>query len=517
MTACAVGTGAAARDRATPPMRGRAGRPHPPAWPLALAALGVLASVRPASAQCPDGTPPPCGQATRGPSANSVAVLVFEDRARDSSLTLLAEGLADQITTNLAQVRRLDVRSSASVQTVLQRGTREPRRLGQTLGARWLVDGAMLPGAARVRISVQLVEATTGRVRWSATYQRPTDDLFGLIAAVSDSVAQAIVGELDPAERAALAARPTRSAAAYDAFVRAEALARRNGFVNLRHAAAGYEDAIAQDSGFAAAWAGLAWVWMYHDQWYPPRAVYPGARRAADRALALDSSLAAALIARSAIATWFDYDYARGERLARAALARDPRNARGHLALSFAMLALGRIQDAAGEARIARAIDTLDAPLLGDVADVLLVVGHADEADAALRAARAASGDSLMYDYLAAQILLAEGRCGPDASGLDDFIGPACRDGQAEEHRVADSVAAATTRGNGRFYQAHWLADAYAAAGDREETLRWLERALEERAFFGLTATRPLYAFVRDDPRFQAILRAAHVAAPAGP
>ena len=220
--------------------------------------------------QCPDGTPAPCGARSSGPG--SVAVLVFENRARDSSLSLLAEGLADQITTNLGQIRRLDVRSSASVRTVLERGPREPRRLGQALGVRYLVDGAMLPGASRVRIDVQLIESGTGRVRWSAAYQRPTDDLFGVIAAVSDSVAQAIVGELDPVEHAALAARPTRSAEAYDAFVRAEALFRRNGLQNLRHAVVAYEDAIARDSGFAAAWAGLSWAWQYHDQFFPPHA-----------------------------------------------------------------------------------------------------------------------------------------------------------------------------------------------------------------------------------------------------
>ena len=487
-------------------------------WRRAVAVavpLCVCAAV-PAASQCPDGTPAPCTHAS-APSAYSVAVLVFENRARDSSLTLLAEGLADQITTNLAQIRRLEVRSSASVRTVLDRGAREPRRVGQALNARYLVDGAMLPGASRVRISVQLVEAATGRVRWSAAYQRPTEDLFGLIASVSDSVATAIIGRLGPAERAALASRPTRSPAAYDAFVRAEALARRNGFVNLRHAVTGYEDAIAQDSEFAAAWAGLAWVWMYHDQFYPPRAVYPQARAAADRALALDSTLASAQIARSAVATWFDYDYARGERLARRALAREPRNARGHLSLAFAMLGLGRVADAADEARAARGIDTLDAPLLGDVSMILLIAGRPEEAAAALRTAREASGDSLMYGFLAAQILLAEGRCGPTAPGLDDFIGPACRLGPAGEHRVADSVAVASTRGDGTFFQAHWLADAYAAAGDREETLRWLERGLEERAFFGLIATRPLFAFVRGEQRFQALLRAANIPVPAEP
>ena len=481
-------------------------RTHVLALCLAVCATGNLKS------QCPDGTPPPCAQR---PGATSVAVLVFENRARDSSLSLLAEGLADQITTNLGQVRRLDVRSSASVRTVLDRGGREPRRLGQALDVRYLVDGAMLPGAARVRIDVQLIESATGRVRWTAAYQRPTEDLFGLISAVSDSVARAIVGELEPAERAALDARPTRSAEAYDAFVRAEALTKRNGFYNLQRAVTAYEDAIARDSAFAAAWAGLSWAWGYHDQFYPPRAVYPLARSAADRALALDPDLATALIARSVVATWFEYDYARGERLARHALGLDPHNAHGHLGLSFALLGLGRVEEAADEARTAGRMDTLDAPLLGDVSMVLLTAGHPAEAEAALRIARDASGDSLMHGFLAAQILLAEGRCGPTAPGLDRLIGTACRRGAAEAHRFADSIANAVTRGDGAYVAPYGMADVYATTGDREQTLRWLERALEERAFFGLIATRPLYAFLRGDPRFQALLRAANIPVPA--
>ena len=476
---------------------------------LAVCATGNL------SAQCPDGTPAPCR--ARGTGSNSVAVLVFENRARDSSLSLLAEGLADQITTNLGQIRRLDVRSSASVRTVLDRGSREPSRIGQALSARYLVDGAMLPGAARVRISVQLVEAASGRVRWSATYQRPTDDLFGLIAAVSDSVALAIVGELDPSERAALSVRPTRSAAAYDAFVRAEALARRNGFANLRHAVTLYEDAIADDSGFAAAWAGLSWAWQYHDQYYPPRTVYPSARSAADRALALAPDLSSALISRSGVATFFEYDYGSGERLARHALGLEPRNARGHLVLSFALLGLGRIEEAAAEARNAGRMDTLDAPVQGDVSLVLLTTGHPNEAQAALLTAREASGDSLMYGFAEAQILLALGRCGPNAPGIDRLIGTACRSGPAEAHRLADSIANAVTRGDGAFLPPYGMADLYATTGDREQTLHWLERALEERTFFGLVATRPLYAFLRGEPRFQALLRAANIPLPAGP
>jgi len=474
--------------------------------------LSLCPSV-PLYAQCPDGSPPPCE--SRPPSPTSVAVLVFENRARDSSLTLLGEGLADQITTNLGQVRRLDVRSSASVRAVLDQGTREPRRIGRALNTRYLVDGALLPGTARVRISVQLVEAATGRVRWSAAFQRPTDDLFGLIAAVSDSVAMAIAGALDPAERAALAARPTRNSVAYDAFLRAEAFARRGSAYDLRHAVTSYEDAIAQDSAFAVAWAGLAWVWVYHDAIYPPRAVYPLAREAAERALALDSTLTSATIARSLVATWFDYDYALGERLARTAVARDPRSARAHLTLGWALIALGRAPEAAAEARAALATDSLDVLVAGDVAIVLLTAGEPEAAEAALRLARRTSGDTSLMGHLEAQILMAQGRCGPAVTGVSTPIGTACRLGRDAAHREADSVAAAVTSGAGAFARAFWLASFYAASGDREATLRWLERSLEERAFFGLAATSPLFAFVRDEPRFQALLRAVHIPPPA--
>ncbi|HTT69228.1 MAG TPA: hypothetical protein VMF70_14485 [Gemmatimonadales bacterium] len=463
--------------------------------------------------QCPDGTPPPC--AAR-PGSNSVAVLVFANRARDSSLSLLAEGLADQITTDLGQVRRLDVLSSASVRTVLARGSRDPRRVGEELGTRWLVDGALLPGTARVAINVQLVESAIGRVRWSATYQRPTEDLFGLIASVSDSVARAIVGELDPAERAALAARPTRSAAAYDAFVRAQALGRRGGFYDLRHAVTGYEDAIAADSGFAAAWAGLAWVWMYHDAFYPPRVVYPRAREAADHALAIDSTLGSALIARSMVATWFEYDYGWGERLARTVLARDPGNARAHLAHAFALLGLGRTGEAAAAARVAQRADSLDVLLTSDVAIILMAAGRPAEADTAIRVARDASGDSLLLGWLESEVLLTTGRCGPSVSGVVGILGTACRSGPAAARPGVDSIAAAVTRGDGAYVGAHALAAYYAATGDREATLHWLARALEQRGFLGLIARHPLFAFVRDDPRFQALLRAANIPVPAG-
>lgn len=239
---------------------------------LVLGICGALAFSGPLVAQCPDGTSPPCARAAapRAPSASSVAVLVFVNRARDTSLTLLAEGLADQITSNLGTIQRLEVKSPASVRIVMGQGRREPRRIGRALAARWLVDGQLLPGRGSVRVSVQLVEAGRGTVRWSGVYQRPLDDLFGVISAVADSVASAIVGTLAPEERARMARRPTRSNQAYQAYARGLAALRRQTEDDLRRAVAAFEDAIALDSTFAAAYAGLAEAWVWHDWFQAP-------------------------------------------------------------------------------------------------------------------------------------------------------------------------------------------------------------------------------------------------------
>jgi adenylate cyclase len=132
---------------------------------VCAAAALLLAPFRLLVAQCPNGTPPPCAGARPAADAHSVAVLPFENRARDSTLVLLAEGLADEITTNLARIGRLQVSSPAAVRLALGRGPRDLRRLGGTLGARWLVDGQLLSAGGKVRVIVHLVEAVRGTNR----------------------------------------------------------------------------------------------------------------------------------------------------------------------------------------------------------------------------------------------------------------------------------------------------------------------------------------------------------------
>jgi TolB-like protein/tetratricopeptide (TPR) repeat protein len=470
-----------------------------------LLILGLLAPW-PLAAQCPDGTPPPCARWT--PSAHSVAVLPLENRARDTSLVLLAEGLADQITTNLAQMERIAVAPPASVRFVLGRGPREPGRLAHTLNVRWLVDGQFLPGAGSVRVSVQLIDATTLRVRWSAAFQRPTDDIFAVITAVADSVATAVVGALAPDERARLARRPTASNAAALAYARGLAALHHQDPPSLRTAMAEFEEAIAADSAFAAAWAGLAEAWMQQDVWEPPRVVYPRARAAAERALAVDPSSAAAAAALASVALYFDWDPPRAESLARRALQLDSTRGRAWEYLGEALAAQGRLDAGALAMHRAIAADTLDEPVLSKASIGLGLVRRPDEALAVVRRWRRLAPDELNWDFAEALLLVGAHRCAAEPPRQPRTpIALACAGQHDAARALVDSAIARRERGE-ESVSAGLLAVFEVALGDRDAALRWFARAIDERTLIPVFAAMdPLWDGLRGDPRFNELLQ----------
>lgn len=485
---------------------------------LACLALGVLAPARLATAQCPDGTPPPCGRpAARAsaPPANSVAVLPFENRARDTSLTLLAEGLADQITTNLGQVRRIEVMPPASVRYVLERTPREPQRLGRALGARWLVDSQMLATGGAVRVSVQLIAATGGQVRWTGAFQRPTDDLFAVISAVADTVATAIVGTLAPEERQRLDARPTASNAALEAYARGVAALRRFDESSVRFAVSAFESAIAADSLYADAWAGLAEADIWQDLVLPTRQVYPRARAAAERALAIHPGLARALTTLSEITLQYDWDPVRAEALARDALRQDSALGRAWLYLGDALVAQGRAEEAVPAYRTALAADTLDEQVALEATFGVVNARRTGEALALIRRWRPRRPSSEVWDHLEGIALLEAGGCraAPPARPLT-VIALACAGRAAEARALADSLVAQSARGD-VYVRPDFLSMDFAALGDRDAALHWLEQAIDARNPFPIFArVSALYDFVRDDPRFVALLRRVRPEAP---
>jgi serine/threonine-protein kinase len=474
---------------------------------LLLCVCASVASARLSFSQCPDGTPPPCRGAAHGPAANSVAVLPFENRARDTSQTLLGEGLADQITINLGQVQRLDLKPPASVRFVLSRMPREPVRLARALGARWLVDGQLLPARGSVRVSVQLIDASSRRVRWSGVFERPTEDLFAVISAVADSVATAIVGTLAPAERARLVRRPTISNGALIAYARGVAALHRYDESHVRLAATEFESAVAADSTFARAWAGLSEALAWQDFWIPPRQVMPRARVAAQRALALDPSSSAALAALAGITQNYDWDPVRADSLARAALRRDTTNARAWLYLADALVAQARPEEAVPDYHAALASDTLDEQVAIQASSGLQISGRTGEALALVRRWRQLLPRSGDWDFAEALILISAHRCSsaPPAAPISP-LGLACAGQVSAARAIVDTTVAQVERGE-YYMPPGVLAWMFVGLGDREAALRWFARAVDARTWMmALARVDPIWDPLRVDPRFAPLL-----------
>src|SRR5947209_3422952 len=175
--------------------------------------LGHLSAL---TAQCPDGSAPPCRAARVDPGRkpgvvpNSVAVLYFDNLSRDTADAYLADGLTEELIARLGQVERLTVKSRNAVRRFRGRLADDPSAVGRALGVVHLVSGSVRHAGARLRVTVELVNAATGDRMWGQQYDRAEADLLGIQEDIAVTIATAIGGRLLPAERSSLTQRPTR-------------------------------------------------------------------------------------------------------------------------------------------------------------------------------------------------------------------------------------------------------------------------------------------------------------------
>ena len=271
----------------------------------ALVALALLALPARLPAQCPDGTPAPCGGAPARPPApapGSIAIFPFENRSPDSTDAYLAEALPEEIFGRLARVQGLAVKSGTAVRAQWRR-TPDPMAAARALRVQWFVTGTLRRAGRDLAVSAELVRATSGDGVWGAPFRRGADELAAVEEQIAESVAVAVVGRLAPGQLSALRRPATTNPEAYRLYLYGRSLMNRRTPVVIAAAARAFARATELDPTFAAAWARLAYARALEIQWgnperLPPDSLLPRARAAADRALSLDSSLAEAWTAR---------------------------------------------------------------------------------------------------------------------------------------------------------------------------------------------------------------------------
>ena len=225
----------------------------------------------------------------------SIAVLPLENLSEEKENAFFADGIQDELLSNLAKISDLKVISRTSVMQYKSGITRNLREIAQQLGVSNVVEGSVRRSGNHVRVSVQLIDALTDRHIWAQNYDRTLADSLALQGELATQIAAEVGATLSPQEKARVEATPTKNTAAYDAYLRGRALAAglTEDRSNVESAAQSFQEAVKLDPNFVLAWAHLSWThsdiyWFGID---PTPARLVAAKDALDQAIALDPNL----------------------------------------------------------------------------------------------------------------------------------------------------------------------------------------------------------------------------------
>jgi serine/threonine protein kinase/tetratricopeptide (TPR) repeat protein len=450
---------------------------------------------------------------------NAIAVLPLANYSRDPDQQYFVDGMTDELTATLGQVRALRVIANNSVADYSPARS-SIRDVARDLGVQAVVTGSVYRRGDAVRIVVQLVDAKTGRLMWAHSYDRALRDVLTLQNEVSADIADKIKTEVTSSERARLATARPVDPRGFDLYLRARtawATYTKTGFVEAEQL---YRQAIDRDPHDARAWAGLAQaIYGASSIYTAPNEAMPRSRDAAERAVAADSSCADAHAALGIAELVYDWNWAGAEREFRRAIALQPNNADAHWWLGHLLVARRRFDEGIVEGKRAQELDPLSSWMLASLGWHLLYAGRlgeaADTLESALRRFPEANTAHIFTGLLAERegahvravreleqaVKLSTNN--DDLGQLGHVYGTAGR--RADVLRIRDMLEARARSG---FVPASSFAMLYSGLGDRNQTMKWIERQTADHSEWTIfLAVDPWVDLVRGDPRFGAVLR----------
>src|SRR6266581_457593 len=242
----------------------------------------------------------------------SIAVLPFENRSADRENAYFADGVQNEILTDLAKIADLRVISRTSVMQYKGGAERNVREIGQQLGVAHLLEGSVQRSGNRVRVTAELIDARTDTHQWAEHYDRDLADVFGIQSEIAKAIADQLQAKLSPQEKARVEEIPTENTEAYVFYLRANQISRNPDTLleDYKTAEQLYMQAIELDPNFALAHARLASVCAEVFRYYEPTESWrTKARAEAEAALRLQPNLAEGHFALGQCIYWMDQDY----------------------------------------------------------------------------------------------------------------------------------------------------------------------------------------------------------------
>jgi TolB-like protein/DNA-binding winged helix-turn-helix (wHTH) protein/Tfp pilus assembly protein PilF len=299
------------------------------------------------------------GASERG-EIHSIAVLPLENLSGDPSQEYFADGLTDELITDLAHISSLRVISRT---TAMQyKGTRKTLpEIARELNVDGIVEGSVVVRDERVRITAQLIDAASDRHLWAENYEGELGGVLLLQSRVAGDITRTVKARITlPQQGAITKARPVQPAA-YDAYLRGRYFFDKRKGEALKKSVEYFHQAIAADPGFAPAYAGLAES-LPALNWFtgkPPVDAMPEAMAAARRALELDENLGEAHTALGALLSLYDWNWSEAEKELKRGLELNPNNSLAHDRYAMYLQSTGRLSEALLEAERAQELDPL--------------------------------------------------------------------------------------------------------------------------------------------------------------
>ena len=449
----------------------------------------------------------------------SLAVLPLQNLSRDPEQEYFADGMTEELITDLAQIRSLRVISRTSIMGY--KGTTKPLpQIGRELGVDGILEGSVQRAGNRVKITAQLIEAKSDRHLWAKSYERDLAEVLSLQSEVARSVAGEVQAALTPQEQARLEGKRLVDPEVYELYLKGRERFSMGVEKDLREAIALFEQAIARDPRDARSWAGVADSWASLSDFYvPPREAMPKAREAAETALRLDDSLADAHASLALVLTMYEWKWAEAEEEYRLALERNPGYAAAHDGYAMLLMSLGRNGEWPPKSLQARSLDPLSPMFQGNAGwdfimsrqpgEAVPVLRRAIELEPAYGIAHALLG--LAYAQLGqrSEALAAAHK----ASEVDDSLLTAATAGGAiaiagDGAGARAVLAKLEKQSQTRYVCPYEVGVIHLMLGEKDEAFRLLEKGYEVRSScMPFLKVDPRLDSIRSDPRFADLMR----------
>lgn len=450
-------------------------------------------------------------------SSPSIAVLPLRDMSMDPADGSIADAMTEELNSTLGRTGNLRVAASTSVLALKNRQL-DIRQIAESLRVSHVLEGGVQKVGSRLRMQVRLVDARDGATRWSETFDREMGDVFAVQDDIARAVALAVDTKFAGLPRNAKTRRYTANIEAYDLYLRGKSTlllrtdsGRRQGFEYLRRA-------IAADSGFAAAYAGLSWLYLTESGRVPGnhRRVFGQAKDAALKAIQLDDSLPEGYSALGwALGGLGDNKAA--ETALKRAVAMDPAVDRGYEGLARTYAETRRPAEQLSAARLGMEVAPFSHAAIREMSLALYANGRCDEALEMLLPLKSLTPPSAVAGVVRGQCFAVKGMWpeamaeyrwsmkNGNARAALGLLGHAlARSGNtADARRILSDLLAGRSDSHGAF----GIAVIYTGLRDYDKAFEWLVKA-EDEGSSRVYIMGPLFADLHRDPRFARMIGA---------